>query len=196
MSLTNLFFGKGPQKLIGSIEVDAFITETHSRTSELTSYPVEDGTDISDHIINNPIGLSVDGFISPAAVTLLQVTRQADRHIKSFEQINVLMDKKELVQVVTGLKVYDNMHIQSFVVNRNKTNGNALAFTMGLKQARTVTTQLTIIPNTQIGGDSVTELQAQAPADVGKTTSGQNLVSDIIEQAESIIDAGLGFIGG
>ena len=196
MSLTRLLFGRSPKKTIGSIEVDAFVTEIHTRTSELTKYPVEDGTDISDHIINMPVELSVEGRISPAAVNLLQVRRQSNRHITAFEEINLLIDNKELVTVVTGLKTYDDMHIKSFNVDRNSSNGSVLDFTMMLDQARKVETQLTTVPNSQIGGDEVTELQAQSPADVGKTVDGQGLTSDIIEVAQGLLDGLLGAFGG
>lgn len=176
MSLTRLFFGKGVTKGIyktgtnsGGLDLDCIVAETHNRTSELTKFPIEDGSVISDHIINNPIELTINGLKSDVSMTIYDI-RGLNASITAFEQINLLMDNKELVRVVTSIKVYDNMHISSFSVPKNKETANTLDFTMTLVQAKVVTTQLTEIPNSQLGGDSTTNLQAQTPVDTGTTT--------------------------
>lgn len=43
---------------------DAVLSETHQATSLPTMFPVEDGSVISDHVIQNPITLSLTGIIS------------------------------------------------------------------------------------------------------------------------------------
>lgn len=178
MSLTRLFFGRQEKKSIGGITMDCFVTETHIRTSQLTQYPIEDGATISDHIINNPIELEVTGLKSAIGITVFDI-RLGNAHISAFEQINKLIEDKTLVRVVTGFKVYEDMHIESFTTPRDSNNGRTLEFNMRLKQARKVTTQLTEVPNSQLGGDSVTNLQSQSPVDVGKTTSDASFASEV-----------------
>ena len=49
---------------IGTVVVDASITETHSLAAEATEHPVEQGADISDHVHVRPIQLSITGLVS------------------------------------------------------------------------------------------------------------------------------------
>lgn len=46
---------------IGGIEVDAVLSENHRYNSLITSNPIEDGSVISDHIVNLPIILDIEG---------------------------------------------------------------------------------------------------------------------------------------
>lgn len=46
------------------ITIDASLSETHSRESPPTKFAVEQGSNISDHIIMDPIGLEIHGIIS------------------------------------------------------------------------------------------------------------------------------------
>jgi hypothetical protein len=172
MSLTRLFFKPNTKSIsktgtsAGGIDFDCFVSETHNRSADLTKFPIEDGSIISDHVVNNPIELTINGLKSAIGMTLYDI-KLPDSHITAFEKINILMDDKELVRVVTSLKVYENMHISSFSVPRNKETANTLDFTMTLVQAKIVNTLLTEVPNSQLGGDTTTNLQAQTPADVG-----------------------------
>jgi len=46
---------------IGGIEVDATISENHRFNSLVTANPIEDGSIISDHIVNLPVVLDMEG---------------------------------------------------------------------------------------------------------------------------------------
>lgn len=48
------------------LQCDAVLSETHSRDVEVTSFPLEDGSTISDHIVVPPVELQLQGIVSDA----------------------------------------------------------------------------------------------------------------------------------
>lgn len=72
MGLQN-FFGKGTKvQLIQNsstvIQLDCSLKENHSRDSTPTKFPVENGTDVSDHIIISPFDLDITGIITDTPI--------------------------------------------------------------------------------------------------------------------------------
>ena len=49
-------------------QIDASLKETHTKKSTPTSFPIEDGTAISDHMIKNPFSLTLNGIISDTPI--------------------------------------------------------------------------------------------------------------------------------
>lgn len=161
-----LIFSKGIPKQIGPIIIDAFLAEDHTRRSSTTSYPVEDGADISDHIRNEPLEINIRGMI--------EAVDDGTNIIESFKSLNYLMDSKTLFSVITGLKVYENMHMNSLNINRTALNGGSLPFSARFSQVTKVQSQAVAIAISQISAaDEETNKQAQPSVDLGKATSGQ-----------------------
>ncbi len=180
-----LIFSRRTKKSIGNIIFDAFISEEHMRNSKATKYPVETGAEISDHIINEPIRLTISAFI--------EAFIDGGNILESFRQLDELIDQKTLVTVVTGLKVYENMHITSYSIPRTVTNGGSLNVNINLEEFRFVSSQSVSIPISQLSdADDNTNKQSQESQDVGKTTSGQTQTEDslaqIRESAEALAD--------
>lgn len=70
MALLNLIFG-GPTKVeIGSMELDASISESHERTATISRNALEDGNYVQDHVTLEPIRLTIEGLISDSPLTL------------------------------------------------------------------------------------------------------------------------------
>lgn len=161
-----LIFSRGQPKQIGPITIDVFSTEDHTRNNSITSYPIEDGSEITDHIRNEPISLNVTGMI--------ESIDDGSNILDIFNQLNELIDSKETFSVVTGLKVYENMFMNSLNISRNALNGGSLPISAKFTQIKKVQSQSVIIPVSQISNaDETTNKQAQPKADVGKATSGQ-----------------------
>lgn len=59
--------GEGDRELL---ILDASISETHTSTLKATTHPVEDGSNIGDHLILNPLALSIEGIVSDSPFTL------------------------------------------------------------------------------------------------------------------------------
>lgn len=72
MGLLGLIFGQKRVQLILNdstvVQFDCSIKEVHSRESPATEFPIEDGTDVSDHIIQKPFSLELTGMISDTPI--------------------------------------------------------------------------------------------------------------------------------
>lgn len=163
------------QKSIGSLLVDAFTSERHQRKNTITKYPVEDGIQLSDHMITDPDILAVTGIIEP----ILDGSNLAT----AYKTLKDIRTNKELVTIVTGLQVYENMGMTTFNISRNANNGGSLEFTATFQEVEIVRSQTVDISVSQINDvDQESYEQAQPEVDVGKATDGQNVESSYKDQ--------------
>jgi hypothetical protein len=165
-SSVQLLFGEYGTKSIGGISIDAFVEETHDESASVTSYPIEDGTSINDHVIQNPEKLTISGVISANTVYLADILEYTPFHVVDVYWNLVEMKEEGLpITVVTGLRVYSDMVIESISIPRNSESGKSLYFSMSLVQVRIVTSQ-TVTINTE-------GTQPQANQNIG-STNGKN----------------------
>jgi hypothetical protein len=137
---------------IGSIELDASISESHVATVDVTEHPVEEGSNIVDHARPKPLVLTIEGLVSntpmPFGGEHTETSRGVDfksngkgdfeRAGKAFADLIALKDSAKQLTVVTALKTYEGMMIRSLTVPRDARIGQALRFTCELIQVRTV----------------------------------------------------------
>ena len=159
--------------------------QTHSKKSNITSYPIEDNSTITDHVLNLPLTLNTNGIIEPIGDNY----NILDTHNKIVD----LMNSKQLISIITGLKVYNNMSVLDYTVTRNAQNGQSLVFAMQAQETKIVQSQSVAIPVSQLSqADLITYEQAQANANAGKATNGQtqetHYLNGIEEQANSLVD--------
>lgn len=170
MATVNLVFDKINAQ-IGIVTLDASVLETHTGVNEVTDHPVEEGTNIVDHVRSKPDELRIEGLIvntpfsatsEARPVTIGNVTflskSQADK-TRAGQAYKDLIDAKEnatLLKVVTSLRTYEDMVIERLEVPRDARNGNALKFTATLKHVRTAVLQTAkVIPSTKISKGKV-----------------------------------------
>lgn len=129
MVLSVLYGKKYPKSEVqsdfGSIVFDTIVQEDHRYTSKVTSYPIETGTIISDHILKDPDVVSLSGIVSD---TPLNILAPFNRSQAAFNQLVSLQARRIVVDVVTGIKVYKNMAITKLEVPRNINTGQTLTF--------------------------------------------------------------------
>jgi hypothetical protein len=70
-SVTIVSSRKDPGR-IGSLTLDATLDDSHEFSNEVTSFPIEEGSDINDHIKKEPMSLSITGFITNSPVTIIE----------------------------------------------------------------------------------------------------------------------------
>lgn len=125
--------------------VDVFLEEEHNFTSEVTSFPVESGSEISDHINNLPIEIKVTGLVSNTPIGKVAETRSREpilddtEILPSEEALRRLLEIrsiKKLVTIESGLKTYETMALQELNIPNNKDVGEALLFTAVFKQVQ------------------------------------------------------------
>lgn len=140
-----------------SIDLDVTQDEAHEWTNDVTLYPVEEGSQISDHIRPMPDKVTITGWITDAPIndTEIEQYNQASddgsaelpsRVFTTFGLLHDLRDSRELITLYTRHKVYTNMALQSCNIPRNGAMGEALNFTLTFVNVRIVSTQTVDVP--------------------------------------------------
>lgn len=131
MTLSLLFGKKYARTSIGGVSLDAVLDENHSYTTKATTYPIEDGRTISDHIINENETVEITGVVSDSPLSILSLF---NRSINAFNQLLQIRDRKERISLVTGIKVYTDMVITSMNVPIDLSTGQSLTFSITLQK--------------------------------------------------------------
>lgn len=129
---------------IGSIQIDATISEDHNYSNDVTDHPIETGASISDTIIQKPFTLSMECIVSASPLSDKVTDSTPQRVDRTYGSLARLAQSKSLVTVVTAVKTYSNMAISSLSVPRSKDDGNSLRFNVTFKQVRIVSAQIDI----------------------------------------------------
>jgi len=167
---------------LGSITFDAILEETHVFDSDITDYPVESGAMVSDNIILKPVILTIKALSTDYPFVFLGIGEQrpllsTSRSIDLFNVLINLRDARLTVDVITGLKSYPDMGIQSISVPRTEPVA-ALTFDITLKQIIKATAQTAKIPKEKISAlvenakDQVPEKVSEGVKQVKKLKEG------------------------
>lgn len=126
---------------IQGFDIDASLRETHAFDSEVTEHPVEAGADIADHVRARPIIVQIEGVVSNTPIGELVANRRAGSipTDDAFKWLMDIRDAREPVSIITALKNYDNMVLESLNVPLDSRTGDALRFTASFKQIVLVT---------------------------------------------------------
>lgn len=133
MVLSLLFGKKYAQTAIGSIVLDATISENHNYTARPTTFPIESGQFVTDHIINDPETLEVTGMVSD---TPLQILYISNRSVDAFNRLLQIYYNKEVITVVTGIKIYLDMVITELNIPRSIESGQSLTFNITFQKIK------------------------------------------------------------
>lgn len=165
MSLLGILFdsGKSTVSMFSgpvSIELDVTIDESHEWTLDVTTNPVETGAPISDHIQELPDRLTITGMITntPLTGSIIDIFSNAfqslidgkgndDRVKTTFDLLRTMYEQRELVNVYTKYRIYENMALTSINIPRSSGIGDAINFTAQFMHIRIVDTQTTDIPS-------------------------------------------------
>lgn len=115
---------------IGDILIDVITSEDLSETSKTTDHALEDGEQITDHVDNEPIILSITGII-------LDPNDEKRLKLRKFRQEGKLLSYNYQSRLETVL-------ITSFNSSRDASIKDGYTFSMTLKQVRLVKTADTI----------------------------------------------------
>lgn len=203
-NVIDIVFGLSEPSQIGSITVDATISEDHKFTNRVTDFPIEDNAFISDHVIQVPEQLTLKGFITNSPIEYASGLRSGikpERVNDAFIGLmqiagydyplqpaspSVVRNSAKLVSVVTGLRSYDNMIVSSLSVPRNDKTGNSMEFTITLKHVNETKVEVeTVLDQSKIS-DQIYGAKKQGAK---KVNEGVEKVVEI--QEESIIRKGL-----
>jgi hypothetical protein len=204
----SLLFGRRKVGQIGELVLDAVLTEKHSYVNEVSQYPVEDGSDINDNIRKLPDEITINGMVSNTPIDILQASKtevvqktEGGVEVKNLTRSDVLNRVElaqdillrisgrtingepkdpELVDVVTGLRVYKNMAITNLEIPRDIAVGQAIKFDAALREVRKVKSESVEIPFA--APDSVD--RAQSTVEKGKTTATELNASELTRTSD------------
>ena len=135
--------------LIDGYPIDVTTGETHTFPLEVTSYPVEKGADIADHVRAKPIKVSLDCIVSdtPIGAVASHATRK-DGSIPSgtiYQKLLKLRQDGTPVVVSTSLDVFEDMVLSDLSVPRESGEPHQLHFKAEFTQIIFVTNNRTTV---------------------------------------------------
>lgn len=139
---------------LGNIELDAVLDESHDWQADATMNPVEEGSPVTDHIIEQPDKLKIRGFISETPLVASESVRGANSTPWAesltqpvFDLLRDLIKARETVTVYTKYRIYDDMVLTNLNIPRSAATGEAIEFTAEFVHIRKVATQTVDVPD-------------------------------------------------
>lgn len=132
---------------IEELVLDASLNEVHTMPSKVTQFPIETGATITDHVTNEPVKVSITGFVSNNPILPSDQRAQIDlgnlppplrRAQAALFDLKRIRGKRLPVSIVTGLDNYSDMVMSTLTINRNSSVGDALEFTAEFVQVQFV----------------------------------------------------------
>lgn len=143
---------------LGGIEFDALMNMTENYTSDVPSYAVDSGYEVSDNISIKPLTIELSAYITNTPVTWIK--RKGHKPNKKrtnqiVSKLKKLYFKKSLVTLKTNTGTYKNMTITSLSIPKDTENYSSREIKITLQQVTKVSAQTTSIPASYItGGDT------------------------------------------
>lgn len=140
--------------MINEILIDCTISENHKYSSEVTEFPVESGSTISDNIRLKPLEIDLDCIISNTPIGEAAATQfvgpqapnmakpqNARRSSIVYQRLMDMRDAKEFIVVRTSRAAFKDMVIEDLSIPRDSHTGDAMRFTIKLKHIKIVENQ-------------------------------------------------------
>ena len=115
--LSLLFALDGQRSMIGSLALDALLIEDTELTANISAYPVEDGTVISDHITREPERLSLSGVVTGAGVRLFSAGGRS-KLIEAKATLREIHVQRLPITIVTGMDIYTDYAMSNAKISR------------------------------------------------------------------------------
>lgn len=137
---------------IDDIVVDVALAEEHTFENEVTSHPVETGSDVTDNSIVKPDSISLDCVISNTPLSTTgrtvndQVVPSSSPADEARAKLLALRLSREPVTVVDSLGTWPDMVLEHLSIPRSAKTGDALAFKVIFKKLVIVTNERATIP--------------------------------------------------
>jgi hypothetical protein len=139
----SFFFTPTSQAQIDTVMFDCSLEESHNYTANITDYPQENGFYVQDNVWLEPFKLNIKGIVSDTQLVpfgsdfgILQ--RRVD---DVYDSLMALRDNRDVFQVMTGLKIYQNMIFTSLTLERDQETGYSMRISAEIKQLKKVASQ-------------------------------------------------------
>lgn len=167
--------------------IDVAVKEEHGFENEITEHPVEQGADIVDHVRARPIVVTLEGVVSDTPVQdFVRASRTAALPSReALDRLLAIRNARQPVEIVTSIRTYTDMMLESLTVPRDAATGDALAFTARFRQIRIVTTQRAVVDIPR----------AKGKTNRGQVTVGEAEIEEPPERRKSLLKRGVNRIG-
>lgn len=164
-SVFSLFYGNILTEL-GLLQLDVLVTENLTFPSEVTKYPIEDGSEISDHITKGSEELNITGAITSAMDWSLQFGSCKSKLIEAVDTLRKMHEDRKVVKIVTGMGTYEDMGFTALSFNRSNSDkgGNWIDINASLRKVVKVQLKQADLPE-----DTQASKTDGASGKVGKT---------------------------
>lgn len=145
---------------------------TVRETSKLTSWPVEDGTERTDHRVLDPIEIELP----------LLISSEQNRDI--FDRLRQAYLRGDSIMVQTRVRTYENMMIIEIPHDETPDIFNSVPVSVRLKEVRTVEPEFGTLPASKVANanqSSTVKKGAQQTTDATAAETGQaSLLYDLV----------------
>jgi hypothetical protein len=129
------------------VTLDANMNEVSTVSASVTSYPVEDGSDISDNAVDEPDEIQIDGLITNTPADLEDALLASDTRAEdAYDDLITLKEKKETVTISTTARAFEDMFITQVSRTRNASVGDAVQFSLTARKIRKVQSSVAEVP--------------------------------------------------
>ncbi|MFF7055271.1 phage baseplate protein [Achromobacter spanius] len=192
MNFVSMIFGWNGGSSIGTLPLDALVNEKTTLTSRVTSFAVEDGPPVTDHVVADSEQLTLDGWVTAADISLLGGLRGAalgagrSKLIGAKDALRKIHADRLPITITTGLDVYADFVMESCSIGRSNGAGDRFELSASFKRIRKVTLRQADIPPEKTSG-SATGKAGSTKANAGK----QNGVPASQKQRDTFNSSGI-----
>lgn len=172
-----------------ALSFDSVESTKVSRNADVTSYAVESGSEVSDHVQIRNNKFTLQGRISETVLKLnpdmiKNAGINGNRRMLMLEYLNQLMDSRQPFLLVTELKNYDNVVLVG--MSYEEEASESLLFTLDFEQIRLVSKATTsaiavkTAPNKSVGGQ--VKMQVNTTEQKNQKSPGQDVVTPVFKQ--------------
>jgi len=131
----------------GKVRLDVTNTQDHSGAVIPTRNPVQRGSVIADHSIQEPDRVTITGKITDTPIGRLvgaawDPLTGRSRSVSEVEKLREIQSARDLVFVATSVRFYEDMIIRNVRVTKTSTTGKALELAIDLEQMTIVGPEL------------------------------------------------------
>ena len=140
---------------IDGFPVDASLSESHDYDDEVTQFPVEKGSDITDNKRKRPLKVTIEGLVTdtPLGQFARHSTRQSGLPTDTARaKLLAVRDADEPIIIVTSLDLYKNMLLTSLSFPREGGEPHQLHFKVEFVQVTFITNNRTTVRTATPGG--------------------------------------------
>lgn len=147
--------------LVAGVEVSVVLSEAHNFTASVSSFSLESGAQVCDHVIVNPDEVSI-----VFSMTNTGAGQENARDV--FETFKRMRDERQLLELITEHYVYENMVLTSISPMHQAPYKGALNFSIKLQQINFVQLELMGREEGNLEPNTPTSRTAAGPSNGGQ----------------------------